>query len=531
MKNIAVILIIGLLYAKAGAEIIINELLINEPGTYRNLEWIELYNNSDSKAALNEYELYVDGTIITLSSQIVIQPYEYLIICRKLFSENNQTAFEMWYGNNSGIWGDTSSERFYRQPLEADFSLINSQGNISLLENNNTVSNFSWTEGGEDGISFERFNQHDSLFLPSLDLSGATPGFVNSITLVDYDLAIDTGWVIKENNQFYLLVDVSNKGLLPVEYSALYLILSTDTISFVAMPALNPDEIYTVEFYLELPGYYADVVLNLSVDDRHSNNQYFITVPGMGYPSVILSEILSNPSGALNSEWVEIINISDSLISLDNWQIIDAAGNKITLSGFIKPNEYLVLVEDKFDFENYYSNNLISIIEPENWASLNNSSETVTLVDHYGIISDYFEYENAFTENYSWSRDENNPGEIIWGWSVDPDGTPGYKNELYPVQSNSINTVTITPTHFSPLNNEFVSIIIQAVNAENYTSGIYDRLGRKIKTFFEKQAFIPSEFNWDGLTDGGRQIPVGVYLFYFEAEGSKPVKKPIVVTR
>ncbi|MEA1980922.1 MAG: lamin tail domain-containing protein [candidate division Zixibacteria bacterium] len=530
MKNILFIIIVGLLCTKASAEIIVNELLINEPEAYRNLEWIELYNSSNFAEDLNEYELFIDGDIVFLSPQIVMQPGEYIIICRKLFSENNQVAYEMWYGNNNGIWGDTSSERFCRQPLEADFSLINTHGNISLLKNNNTVSNFNWTNGGEDGISFERLNQYDSLFLPSIDVSGVTPGFINSITSVDFDLAIDSSWVINENDQFYLLANVSNKGLLPVEYSSLFVGTSTDTSAFASIPLLNSGEIYTVEFCLELPGYYADVVLNLSIDDRHTNNQYFMTVPGVSYPPVILSEILANPSGTLNSEWIELINISDSLISLDNWQIIDAVGNVMSLSGIIESNEYLVLVEDKFDFENYY-NNLSSIIEPDSWTTLNNSSETIILVDNFGIISDNFEYENSFAENHSWSRDENNLAEKIWGQSVNSGGTPGCENELYPVQSNNTNIVTITPTHFSPPNNEFVSIVIQAVNVENYTARIYDKLGRVVKTFFEKQAFIPSEFNWDGLTDSGHKIPVGVYLFYFEAEGTKPIKKPIVITR
>ncbi len=237
---------------------------------------------------------------------------------------------------------------------------------------------------------------------------------------------------------------------MPVEYSSLFVDTSADTLAFVSIPTLNSGEIYTVEFYLELPGYYADVVLNLSIDDRHINNQYFITVPGVSYPSVILSEIFANPTGALNSEWIELINISDSLILLDNWQIYDASGNVMSLSGIIESNEYLVLVQDKFNFENYYSNSITSIIEPDNWTTLNNSSETVVLVDNYGIISDNFEYENSFAENHSWSRDENNLAEKIWGRSVNLGGTPGYENELYPVQSNSINIVTITPTHFSP---------------------------------------------------------------------------------
>ena len=61
------------------------------------------------------------------------------------------------------------------------------------------------------------------------------------------------------------------------------------------------------------------------------------------------------------------------------------------------------------------------------------------------------------------------------------------------------------------------------------TMRIYDRQGRAVRTLIDCETLLRTSYTWDGRSDGGRRLPIGIYILYLEAAGSKSVKKPIVI--
>ena len=75
----------------ARGDLVVNEVLSNEPGTSITLEWFELFKSGSTSENLGFYQIQVGATILTLdtSGPIVLPAGEYLVICRNLFSINN----------------------------------------------------------------------------------------------------------------------------------------------------------------------------------------------------------------------------------------------------------------------------------------------------------------------------------------------------------------------------------------------------------------------------------------------------------
>ncbi len=132
--------------------VVVNEVMSNEPGGHTTLEWIELYNNSTSSANLSFYSLHIGATQILLGGTMAAQSY--MVVCRRLFSSGTTPGFEEYWGNNSGVWGDSPLEQY--QVMEASFSLTNSAGSVQLYLVGQLESELAWTEPGADGVSWER---------------------------------------------------------------------------------------------------------------------------------------------------------------------------------------------------------------------------------------------------------------------------------------------------------------------------------------------------------------------------------------
>ncbi len=520
---------------KISSEIIINEILSNEPGSATSLEWIELYNSFNFTEILNGYFLVSGTDTIYFSLSDSIQQDSYIIICRKLYGTN---SFESYWGNNSQVWGDTLIETYYDEPIVALFSLINSNGTVKLSDSNSIlISQFDWTAASGDGISWERVFPDSQLILESVDGRGSSPGKVNSRTQVSGDLTIDSIAVVLENGITKLVIEIGSLSPTTVFFRSFVLIDASfgDTLLSVILPEILPGDnyIYTVEFSFD--SLYQQLEAKLGDDARVENNIYLFTAPGIDFPPLILNEILPNPTANLLTEWVEIINIYSAPIDIKDWGL--KIGNNIklitTLSFLISPGDYLLLVEDSISFVNYYGNLQTKIIQPNSWDNLKNSNDTIRLLDNYSLEADGFEYLFTLDSNYTWSRGESLENQS-WGQSQYQGGSPGEKNQVtYKLNAPDIR-ISVSPEIFSPDNDgyeDFAQIKIDAPTADYYSVKIYDREGREVKTFYDRRAYIPSMINWDGKANSGKLLPVGIYIIYFEAGNSFSEKKTVVIAR
>ncbi len=543
--GITVLVLIALIICSGGsvsADMIVNEVMANEPGAFVSLEWIEIYNNSSGVELLSDYTLEIlDGNTSNInelyfSDTLTFQPYEYLIICRNLISDGTTQGFEGVWGDSSLIWGDTYFESAIPKPIEMTFSLNNASGSVRLVGLQGVVSELSWDRSGADGVSWERVSFTSNIIDQSIDPKGATPGTLNSLTPVDEDLALELDNIHTNNGETVISFAIYNVGNNSVSGKQLQIKERTQSgshdLETIDIPTIISSATYTFERRYILDGYYTTLECVLSEDDRLSNNVVKTQVPGSKYPPLSLSEFLANPTSELKTEWIELANRSDTVVDLHDWQFGDALVlYHVTDDTFLLyPDEFIVLADDTTEFLSFYSSFDGLLLQPSQWATLNNDVDVVRLVDLYGFVADSLYYDRLFPQNSTWGKGEDSNHENKWGISEIPGGTPGEPNRVFFEPNSPYMSLDIYPNIISPDGDgidDFATITVGAPGGNEYELKIYDKQGRTVYTFDR----VSDENIWMGLSSSGSRLPVGIYLVYFEVTGGESVKKPIVIAR
>ena len=189
------------------ADPIVNEVLANEPGSVTGLEWIELCNPGPD-VSLGQYQIRTKDNLIDLPVDVELPTGGYFIICRRLFATTISPGFESVWGDSSGVWGDTPREDSLPMPFEATMSLTNDTGTVDLLSGATVLSSLTWRISGLDGYSWERVLPGDDSVAQSVDADGSTPGFLNSVTPAEYDLALTDVTVRSENSSTFITFEI-----------------------------------------------------------------------------------------------------------------------------------------------------------------------------------------------------------------------------------------------------------------------------------------------------------------------------------
>jgi len=537
--------ILAVIMAGAGsvtADVVVNEVLANEPGDDVSLEWVELYNDSPLSANLAFFQLRVyagtDSTMFLLDGTMA--PRSYLVFCR------DSIRFEEHWGDSSGVWGDDPASESY--PIDRlGLQLANSGGRVALFRLSSLISELSWTESGQDGYSWERVASTLPEIGQSIDPSGSTPGRINSLTPMPIDLALDSVQVYADSGLATLAFHIANRGRATVSNGVLVLYefdaQAADSLGdlIVGEAVGSVDSGYTVILVgqYQFPRYYQKLVGVVVVfdDDRPDNNRLVFSAPGDQYPPVILSEFLANPTASPGSEWVELKNIGDTTINLSGWQLGDSIGLAEIVSDelLITPNDYLVIVQDSIDFLTAYPVYDGRLHQPSTWRELNNSSDSLRLFDAFRIQADRLYYASTYESNHTWARSESPEYRGRWGRSEDAGGTPGEANRVrfLPEGTESLE-ITVDPRIISPDGDgrdDSTIIRIQASDALSYTLKLYDSQGRLVRTLEDEAPDLKEQYVWRGENNGGRKLPIGIYILYFEAAGVESAKKTIVVAR
>jgi len=169
--------------------VIINEVLANEPGSNTKLEWVELFNADSMQHDLGGWLFVSKEDTTVISSGAIIPSGGFLVIARKLVAEPpDSISFEGYWGDRSGVWGDSSKEDF--PAIEAKMSLTNSGETISLIDPDHNIQSFTWDKDCGDGISLERISPDEDEWFCCIDSNKCTPGKKNSVS-VEYSDKIE----------------------------------------------------------------------------------------------------------------------------------------------------------------------------------------------------------------------------------------------------------------------------------------------------------------------------------------------------
>ena len=404
--------------------LIFTEIMYNPEGTDADQEWIEIFNLSTSTIEINSNWRFNDGSNHLLN----------------LYQGNNQIATSTFFVITANAqYFLNNYPNFNKTIFESSLSLNNSSDTIQLLNNNELINEYTYNSelgGNNNNKTLEKINIHniENDWQESYIFNG-TPGNESStpplnqapIALAGEDINID----INEE----IIFDASNS------YDP-----DNDELTFLwdfAGLATSSLEITTYQFS-EVGTY--TVILIISDGQESSTDSLVINIVEetnnlpTTIDNIIINELLPNPEGSDDAEWIELKNENDDSINLEGCYLEDASGNRYIFSSD--------------DFNNLNINNYFILERSTSGISLNNFNETISLFNNLNEKIDEMNYANS-QENYSWSRFDNQ-------WKKTSLLTKGYKNQEEIIQSPIAN--------INLLNNELKinqEIILSAEESED----------------------------------------------------------------
>ncbi len=454
-------------------DVVVNEIMFAP--TDGEPEWVELFNKSEKEINLSNYYLGDNFSFANLvKSNLLLEPQGYCVIAK------DSSIFD-FYSINSKV-------------LVTSFPNLNNGGDEVVLKDSlfrtiDSVKYFStWLK--KNGQSLERISPAQS----STDSANwgtcvlkqkGTPGTLNSISKKDFDVAIDSAWVfpdlVEAGKSFGLKAVVKNVGKNKIAFTVnVYKDENGDSIADKQMYAsalfsLASDSSMLVSLNnISALNATTDLIvkLNCTEDMNLANNKYYLTViPTFKKNSIIISEIMFDPSGD-EPEWIELFNNSTDTVNLKGWSISDvlATPSKTIITKEdcpLAPKSYLVIAKDSLIFN--YHKTIPSKVIVIPFANLNNTEDGVVLKDGALTTVDSVKYCDYWLEKEEHSIEKkdfnlNSTSASSWGTSVDKENsTPGRINSIQINIKDLIVTDIFTEPAF-PLRNSDINIKVKVLN-------------------------------------------------------------------
>ncbi len=380
--------------------IVFSEMMYDPVGSDTGNEWIELLNKATSSISiLSDYRLN-DG------SNHLINHYSgsTKILSGGFFVITQNAA------NFLSNYPDYSSPLF-----ESSFSLNNSAGIAGLLQGSNLITEQAYTSvigGNGNGKTIQRVTpQFDDNVWTEGYVIGGTPGALSNSLPVNYSPVA--------------VINVSTTTIQVGDDLSFDASSSTDANGDVLTYLWNIDSVASstdiiFNYCFTDPGTYN---ITLFVSDGNLSgtqsvlvnvleNDELITTPTSTIDyigKIIINELLPNPEGSDDAEWIELKNISDIQINLQDFYIQDDSGKKYVFSG--DDFEDLVLDSDEYFVLEYSMSHV----------TLNNSGDKIYLFDKDANKISEIVYTSSIEGN-SWARFGND-----WQWTKIL--TPGEDND------------------------------------------------------------------------------------------------------
>ncbi|MCF8261125.1 MAG: CotH kinase family protein [Melioribacteraceae bacterium] len=253
--------------------------------------------------------------------------------------------------------------------------------------------------------------------------------------------------------------------------------------------------------------------------------------------TIVINEINYNSSADFNTEdWIELYNNSNSDIDLSEWVIKDSQEHEfiIPTNSVMKPDEYLVLVEDQILFESKFTSvkNIIGNIQ----FGFSGGGETIYLINDIGLVIDSVEYDDvnpwpneadgygATLELIHPDLDNNLP--VSWERSNE-NGSPGERNGVYSSVSNNQSVTLIDnlyPNYPNPFN-PTTKFRYSLAERGNVILELYDLLGRKVKTILNEELDAGIHTGTIDMTNNSS----GVYFLFFKTPKTQQLNKLLLL--
>jgi len=525
------------------AAIVINEIMYRPSAG--QAEWIELYNPGNEPINVQQWQFsdaHIDNRITLSDTSMIIAGLDYLIIAE------DSTIFYSF--------PDIIAQVFI--PPQGFPALNNSGDQIVLYDLIGTIIDqvrYDPMWGSELGVTLERKqwdleSNNPSNWEPSIDITGATPGRFNSVSPIDFDLAVTAIYYTPKNSfpneEITISVFISNVGRISISNFKLtcYVDLNQDSTfqndekigqTFAITQLIEQGEVLSVQVpYIPSRSgrFWLNANLSAETDFKTSNNSHSVILSvGFKRRSLVINEIMYSPKPG-QPEWIELYNPKSTSIDIQNWKYSDSdsTDRRQLLGGhfFIDSHSFLILAADSSlsDFFNLMNNPLFTI---SGWQVLNNDQDNIFIFDSNNNIIDEVHYNSKWGGDNGVSLERINPNlasddSSNWSSCVETEegGTPGRKNSIYVEVLPTDAELTISPNPFSPDGDgrdDFTIINYQLpFNLSKVHVKIYDIRGREIRFLINNQTSgTTGSIIWDGRDNQGHICRMGIYVVYLEA--------------
>lgn len=407
-------------------DVVINELLPNpkENDSLPNVEYIELYNNSEKFIDVKDWSIRDLTSTATIEHSQVIRPNEYVILVER----GNGLLFE--------------TEKVVE--IEGFISLNNSGDDLSIWNDKEVLIASASYSNATQGVSLELINPNapcitEFSYQPAKAPEGGTPGKLNSI----FDDTPDTipPSILSYSYNDWLVIHLSE--VLDVTS----LVAPNFEVNGIEILEIQADSIHPTSVELKLSEEITSgIVYSMTVrgikdcagNEMDESTLQFGEGRSPGFNEILITEILAKESpsiGLPEREYIEIYNATGEIISTTGVRLLDANSHVLLPSFNMDPDSYYVLTTSQGATE--FGEGAFGL---SGFPSLSNSGErlSLTLEDAQLIFS--VSYDAA------WHDEENRNGGVAlemkdihnpckeknnWGSSIHPSGgTPGFENSL-----------------------------------------------------------------------------------------------------
>ncbi len=497
-------------------------------------EWIELYNPSGITLSLQGVRIGDSAGLSTIPPpSLEMAPGTFLVIAQ------DENRFRGHFTNFNG----------QVRSLGNWFILNDSGDRLRVIgSGDEIIDSISFTGLQTQNRSIERRELIADFADPrdwgeSIDFWGATPGMPNSIRRYAVDVSIDS--VVLETDRVVWpgpvrgTAYISNLGFGPANDVFVSVIVTGlgEVHRLTHASTIASGERVEIPFEIQTPRIGLNSFDYLLDEDDFGNNNYASDQiwAASPFPSVIVTEYLSDPDALGPGEWIEIYNASTVEVAMAGFSVGDSSSLSpipATLVDYLAPGDFLVLCADRQRFVGFYPAFDGELRQLTVWRELNNSGDKIRIRGAAGEIVDSLSYasghgDNVSSERLAFSSTFSVPSE--WTRCVDPSGaTPGRYNSVNAASAGTLQ-VDVSPNPVFRSAGQQARIDYRLEIGESLTLKIYDRAGRLVRTIVDDTPSATGFVDWNGTDDDGYNLRPGPYVLFARSEPAGSMKKMVVV--
>ncbi|UOQ74927.1 lamin tail domain-containing protein [Hymenobacter cellulosilyticus] len=540
-------------------QVIITEILADETPTVGlpAAEYLEIHNPTTRILDLGGLRLLKPGSssATVFPDTTRLQPGQYAVVC-----SSTRAALFARYGTVIGL------SNFPSLSNDGDQLVLRARDGRTLFEVSYSSTWYKDAAKKDGGWALEMVDTGNFCagidnWTASTDASGGTPGRVNAVRATNADrtppgllraVAVSPTIVRLYFGEKLDSVAAANPAL----YS-----LSTNQAVTKAAPASPDFRAVDLTLGSALAASQPITVTVQRATDCVGNATGAAATATFGLPStpaendVVINEILFNPrTGGV--DFVELINRSTKYLNLQGWELGNiatggVAAEPISTGPYVLAPGQLVVLTTKPDVvqSQYPTNDPNAFLLLPALPTFADDAGTVLVFDSQKRLLDRYDYdesqhlalldtkdgvslERIRTDGPSTAKNFHSAASTV-GYA-----SPGRRNSQYQDDPGGDKLFTLEPEVFTPDadGQQDFTTLNYTVDQAGYAASItvYDAQGRLARRLVRNETMATSGFfQWDGLNDQGRKVPIGHYILHIEllqpSGQKKDYKKTVVV--